>query len=170
MILGVMSDTHGNSELMHVAAVTLTRVHGADVLFHLGDDYRDAVELSRMGYDVRMVPGLWCPEYRDGRIPKRLVETIDGLDVACAHADKDLRHVERAASIVLTGHTHAANVARIGRTLYINPGHLTARVNRGQPATYAVVLINTDDVAASIHEAVSDRCLDTLTVPRSAIL
>ncbi len=169
MILGVMSDTHGNGELMHLAAVAMTRVYGADVLFHLGDDYRDALELSRMGYDVRMVPGLWCPEYLDTRIPKRLIETFDGLDVACAHADKDLRHTERAAGIVLTGHTHTPNLTLIGRTFYINPGHLTARTNRGQPASYAIVAIDAANVTASIRDAATDAVRETLVVPRSAI-
>lgn len=164
MILGVMSDTHGNGELMFSVAVSMTRVFGVETIFHLGDDYRDAVELSHAGYDVRMVPGLWCPEYLDTRIPKRLVETIDGITVACAHADKDLRHVERAAGIVLTGHTHMPNLTRIGLTLYVNPGHLTARNNRGQTASYAILAIGPGEVAATIRDAASDAVRDTLTI------
>lgn len=166
MILGVMSDTHGNGDLMFQAAVSMTRVFGAEIIFHLGDDYRDAVGLAQAGYDVRMVPGLWCPEYHNTRLPKRLVETLDGVTVACAHADKDLRHVERAADIVLTGHTHTANIAMLGRTLYVNPGHLAARTNRGQAASYAILAIDPTQVIVSVHDAVNDTLRDTLVVPR----
>jgi putative phosphoesterase len=153
MILGVMSDTHGNRRLMCEVAATMEAAHGATVIFHLGDDYDDGEALARAGHTVRRVPGLWCAAYRDGRIPRRLLETLDGVTVACAHAEKDLRHTERAAAVILTGHTHRAAVCLLGRSLYVNPGHLAATRNRGQRASYAVVDIGPETVRAAIHEA-----------------
>ncbi|HNR35423.1 MAG TPA: metallophosphoesterase family protein [Candidatus Hydrogenedentes bacterium] len=166
MILGVMSDTHGNTDLMRSVAASMARLFSAEIIFHLGDDYRDAVELSQAGYDVRMVPGLWCPEYHDARIPRRIHETFDGVTVAGVHAEKDLRHIERAADIVLTGHTHKPNLAILGRTFYINPGHLTARIHRGQPASYAVIKIVPGEITAVIREAATDAIRETLSIPR----
>jgi len=154
---------------MHEAADAMVNRFHAEMLFHLGDDYRDAEELVMAGYSVRRVPGLWCPEYHDSRIPKRLIEVFDGITVACAHADKDLRHVERAAAIILTGHTHRAEIALLGRSLYVNPGHLKSRVNQGKPSSYAVVEIGPDEVYSSIYETASHSLRHETRMPRSQL-
>jgi predicted phosphodiesterase len=154
---------------MHEAADAMVNRFHAEVLFHLGDDYRDAEELVMAGYSVRRVPGLWCPEYHDSRIPKRLIEVFDGITVAWAHADKDLRHVERAAAIILTGHTHRAEIALLGRSLYVNPGHLKSRVSQGKPSSYAVIEIGLDEVHASIHDAPSHRARSESRVQRGQL-
>ncbi len=169
MVLGVMSDTHGNSRLMREAADTMASRFHAETLFHLGDDYRDAEELISSGYAVRRVPGLWCPEYQDSRIPKRLIEAFDGVDVACAHVDKDLRHTERAAAVILTGHTHAAQIVLLGRSLYVNPGHLKSLVCRSQRASYAVVEITAQYVRAAIHEMASHEVRSEASFPRDRL-
>ncbi len=151
MILGVMSDTHGNRRLMFQVAELMQKDLEVDLIYHLGDDYEDAEELAFAGYPVRMVPGLWCSAYQMASIPKRLRDEIGGLTVACAHAAKDLRHVERAASLILTGHTHEARIEPLGASLYVNPGHLN-RSQRGGAPSFAVVSIEPDDVRAAIHE------------------
>jgi len=169
MILGVMSDTHGNRRLMHRVATDLTARFGAEILYHLGDDYEDALALEELGYAVRMVPGLWCPEYHDARVPNRRMDDVGGLTVACAHADKDLRHPERAAAVILTGHTHEAGLALLGRSLYVNPGHLKARVSRGEPASFAVVEIDASEIHAAIYQAVRGVVRDEITVDRARL-
>ena len=177
MVLGVMSDTHGNSRLMHEAADAMVSRFHAETLFHLGDDYRDAEELlsaggidrDTAGYAVRRVPGLWCPEYQDSRIPKRLIEAFDGVVVACAHGDKDLRHTERAAAVILTGHTHAAQIVLLGRSLYVNPGHLKSLVWRNQRASYAIIEITAQYVRAAIHEMASHEVRSETSVPRDRL-
>lgn len=164
-----MGDTHRNSRLMHEAADAMVNRFNAETLFHLGDDYRDAQELLMAGYTVRRVPGLWCPEYQDGRIPKRLVEAFDGVSVACAHAEKDLRHTERAAAIILTGHTHVARMALLGRSLYVNPGHLKSLKSRNEPASYAVIEIGPEEVRATIHEVASHSVRFETRIPRTQL-
>jgi predicted phosphodiesterase len=161
-----MSDTHGNSGLMHEVAEAMLRRFGAEVLFHLGDDYRDAEDLALAGYVVRRVPGLWCPEYQDSRVPKRLVETFDGVTVSCAHAERDLRHTERAAAVVLTGHTHTARIQLLGWSLYVNPGHLKAFVARNERASYAILETRPADVRAAIHDAATHEVRFGTTVRR----
>lgn len=169
MILGVMSDTHGNLELMRAVVRTMVGPLRADVLFHLGDDYTDPEEFEYSGHDLRRVPGLWCSAYQDGYTPKRLVEEFDGVRVACAHADKDLRHVERAAAVILVGHTHVANVAHLGRSLYVNPGHLKAPVSRGERASFAMVQIASDEVHVRIHEALDGTLRYQVSVDRDRL-
>ncbi len=152
MILGVMSDTHGNRKRMHRVADQLVRDHGATLLFHLGDDYGDGEELAHAGHNVRFVPGLWCDEYRNPRIPKYLVETVEGLSIACAHTDKDIPPRDRNADIVLTGHTHVAALRRVGRSVWLNPGHLKPRSSRGERPSYAIIEIEADAITCCIHE------------------
>ena len=152
MIVGVISDTHGNRRLMHEVADYLEARHHAEVIIHVGDDYSDAAELALAGHTVRMVPGLWCPEYGDWKIPNRIVESLGGITISAAHAAKDLRAAELAASIVLTGHTHVACIERIGPSLHVNPGHLKSKMDRGQRPSYAVVDTSDDAVTVSIHE------------------
>ena len=153
MILGVLSDTHSNRVLMHQVAAVMVEELGAEVLFHLGDDYSDAEDLAMAGYSVRKVPGLWCPEYQNPSIPKRIVEEFDGITVAAAHAEKDLRHAQHAAGIILLGHTHRPRIEHIGLSLYVNPGHLRSTTSRGvQPASFAIVEIGPTEVRAAIHD------------------
>lgn len=168
MILGVMSDTHGNTPLMHRVADLMVRRLGAQVLFHLGDDYRDAEELLLAGNDVRRVPGLWCTEYQDSRIPKRILEQFGGVTVAAVHAEKDLTHIERAAGVILVGHTHEPSIAQLGVSLYVNPGHLKSPVNRGNPATFAVVDIGDGTVTAAFYawEGIERK---RVTIPRDQL-
>jgi len=154
-----MSDTHGNTLWMFEVAEAMEADFGAQVIFHLGDDYEDAETLAAAGYDVRMVPGLWCRAYADGRTPKRLYETFDGVSIVCAHSEKDLRKADRSAGVVLTGHTHEARIELIGKSLYVNPGHLKGARSRGRPPSYAVVVIEPGAVRASIHGLDGTVCL-----------
>ncbi|MCP4641892.1 MAG: metallophosphoesterase family protein [bacterium] len=152
MTIGVLSDTHGNRDLMHRVADLMQREFGVRLFFHLGDDYADGEELATYDHSVRRVPGLWCPEYHDHRVPNCLVEQIEGITIAAVHADKDLRAVDRPAELILTGHTHEARIDRIGASLYVNPGHLKGGASRGEPPSFAVVRILPDRLHASIHE------------------
>ncbi len=168
MVLGVMSDTHGNTTLMLEMAESMEAQFGVQAIFHLGDDYKDAEWLEAAAHSVYCVPGLWCPEYGNRRIPKTRIENIDGITVACAHAKKDLRHAERAAAIILTGHTHEAALEHIGASLYVNPGHLTAPKNRGEWASYAIIDIGPDAVHANVRET-SGKIRLECTIPREAL-
>lgn len=153
MILGVLSDTHGNRALMRLAAEQMIQHHHAETLLHLGDNYGDGEELAAWGYPARVVPGLWCEEYGDGRIPKVLVESYEGITVACAHTREDIvRGAGHDAAIQCAGHTHEARLECSGGKLLVNPGHLKARRDRGQRASYAIIQIAGDAIMAAIYE------------------
>lgn len=153
MIIGVISDTHGNRKLMHQVVDRMNSAHRADLIIHVGDDYPDAQELSLAGHNVRMVPGLWCEEYHDGRTPKRIVIPCDGITISATHAEKDLGAAELAASIVLTGHTHVAKIEKLGQSVHLNPGHLKhPKLDRGQRPSYAIISTEPESVTVAIHE------------------
>jgi putative phosphoesterase len=152
VIFGIMSDTHGRVQRMHRVADAMTAQHGAASIYHLGDDYPDAEQLRWAGHEVHAVPGLWCDEYRNGRVSKRLVETIGWLTVSCVHAEQDLGPREKEAHLVLFGHTHEAEVRRVGRSVWMNPGHLKAGHDRGEPASYGIAELNDEKLTLCIYE------------------
>ena len=51
MLVGVVSDTHGNREGMLLVAARLKSL-GVGMLLHLGDDYQDMATLSQAGLEV----------------------------------------------------------------------------------------------------------------------
>ncbi|NLV41948.1 MAG: metallophosphoesterase family protein [Candidatus Hydrogenedentes bacterium] len=150
MILGVLSDTHGNLALMFRAADLLRDRFGASVLAHLGDDWDDALALAAAAPEVWAVPGLWCDAFHDWRIPNARRETADGLVVAMAHDEGTLAQESAGAHLLLSGHTHTARIAPDGGALRVNPGHLKAPRDRGQAASFAVVDIRPDRVVCTI--------------------
>ena len=152
MILGVLSDTHGNRTLMVQVADRMVNELGAERLIHLGDDYDDAEMLMMMYPDVWAVPGLWCAAYRDGRTPKRIREQLDGLCIVAAHADQDLPPIDSQTHLVLTGHTHRAEIAWSPPVLRVNPGHLKRPVDRGEAASFAMVHIEPGRLYTAIYE------------------
>jgi putative phosphoesterase len=168
MIIGIMSDTHGHRGQMLRVARLMVRAFGAEWIYHAGDDYSDAIALDHAGYKVRAVPGLWCPEYNMIRIPRRIVDRIDGISIAMAHAEKDLTYVERAASVVVTGHTHTASVERIGGTVYLNPGHLKGEYDRGENASFAVLRTDDDSITITLYE-LDGAVRSELVVPRTEL-
>jgi len=78
VIIGVISDTHGNRTLMHAVADRIRATERADFIIHLGDNYSDAEELADAGHAVRMVPGLQCDAYHDHLVPIVIDEAFDG--------------------------------------------------------------------------------------------
>lgn len=150
MIIGVLSDTHGNRKLMHAVADRMRDEHGAQLLLHLGDDYADAEELALSAFDVVAVPGLWCSEYQSTWVKNTRIEEIEGLTIAMAHADQDLRGKERRAAVWLTGHTHSAKIERRGKSVHFNPGHLKSHNSRGERASYGLIEITGEAVVFSI--------------------
>jgi putative phosphoesterase len=145
-----MSDTHGNVEWMHRVADLMVEQFGVSLILHVGDDYPDAEQLDMAGHRVHMVAGLWCDAYRSPR-HRWFNETIGGVRIAGCHAVKDLRAVDRAADIVVTGHTHVAVVERIGATIYVNPGHLKKPKDRGQVPSFVTITID-ETITVRIHE------------------
>ena len=152
MIIGVLSDTHGNRHMMRQAADYLTKHLGAELLVHLGDNYDDAEELIYAYPEVHAVPGLWCDAYQNGSVPKTWVDELDGVVMAAAHADKDLVGPASNAAVQMVGHTHVARIDFDFGCVRLNPGHLKSARDRGQAASFATITTSDLQLDFTIHE------------------
>ena len=170
MIVGVVSDTHGNREGMLLLAERL-KFLGVQTLLHLGDDYQDLVTLAQAGLEVLGVPGLYCPEYRNPDIPNRMVVELEGLKFLLTHTqtrtgydgpgDPDPEMACYEVDAVLFGHTHAPALEERQGIAWINPGHLRHRTDRGHPPSFAVLHISPSELKVQVH-----RLLDGLPIQK----
>jgi putative phosphoesterase len=148
MLVAVVSDTHGNREGVRCLAERLKGLGVAQVL-HLGDDYRDAAEFSAAGFEVLAVPGSYCPEYSDPQIPNRRLLELAGVQMLLTHTRERHRHdlpgdpdpqaPGPGVRLVLYGHTHIPAIEERQGVLWVNPGHLRDRMEKGFPPTFALL-------------------------------
>lgn len=140
----VFSDTHGNVNNMLKA---IDQVSGADRIFHLGDNMRDAVKLSDLTkIPVTCVAGNCDP----GALPKEETVYICGKKLLLTHGhlfavkyglDRLSYYAEeQEADAVFYGHTHASAIDYYGKIILVNPGSL--REPRGSSYTFAVVTVS----------------------------
>jgi putative phosphoesterase len=160
MLVGVVSDSHGNREGLLHAGKRLQKL-GAAFVCHLGDDYQDRQVLEKEGFQVLAVPGLYCPEYSRPEIPNRLVVELGGVKMLLTHTpgrhgadlpgDPDPEAPDPGVRLVLYGHTHQPLLQRRGPVLYLNPGHVRPGKDRGFPPTFALLSLSPSGVKAEIR-------------------
>ena len=163
MIVGVVSDTHGNREGMLLLAERL-KSQGVRTVVHLGDDFQDLATLAEAGLEVMGVPGLYCQEYGHPDIPNRLVVELGGLKFLLTHTqartgydgpeDLDPEMACYEVDAVLFGHTHAPGLEERQGIPWINPGHLRNRNDRGSPPTFALLHISPVELKVQVHRLV----------------
>ncbi|MCK5863335.1 MAG: metallophosphoesterase family protein [Candidatus Hydrogenedentes bacterium] len=152
MILGVISDTHRNTGLMHRAAKLLINDLHAVHIIHLGDDYADKEALEGKGYPITGVPGLWCPEYNDPHVPNMVIEDIEGVRIAYAHSADDLPPLTCDLNLCLMGHTHHYGIVVRQGIPMMNPGHLKAGLDRMRYPSVGLMDISSTVLHLSIHD------------------
>ncbi len=147
MKIAVFSDTHGNTSGMIDAA---RRVQ-PDVIVHLGDNIRDAMDLSSIfpGVPIYAVPGN-CDYMPGGTVPDKLSFMAGPVRVFATHGhnysvkfgiDALLNAAYYSgASLVLYGHTHIAHYEAADGMCILNPG----TAGKGTRPTFAVVEISDD--------------------------
>lgn len=160
MVVGVVSDSHGNRKGLRRLAKRLKGLKVATVL-HLGDDFRDLAVLEGEGLQVLAVPGAYCPEYGRREIPNRLMVELAGVKMLLTHTperhrldlagDPDPQDPEPGVRLVLYGHTHHPRLENRGGVLWINPGHLKDRQDRGHPPTFALLRLSPEGVEVEIR-------------------
>jgi len=160
MWTAVVSDSHGNLPGLRRLA-ELLKQRGISLVLHLGDDYRDLAVLQAQGLEVVGVPGVYCPEYSDPRIPNRRLVELAGVKLFLTHTESRHRHdrpgdpdpQEEAweADLVLYGHSHVPALEERESGWWLNPGHLKPGVDRGQPATFALLHLNGREVQVEIR-------------------
>ncbi len=150
MIIGVLSDSHGNHVLLQNAVTLLDRC-GATRLYHLGDNYADVDDLIAEGRTVGRVPGIYASEYQDSSVPNKLTETIEGIRFMFVHAERDVTGADLSlCDVVCVGHTHLYELRDEPHHLIVNPGHLEGPTSKDRPPSCAVVEIDEELVTARI--------------------
>lgn len=177
MILGILSDTHGEG-LRTRAAISVLQRAGAETFVHCGDMGDESVLDELVGLDIHIVCGnIDCPNTPLARYaaalglefglhgPRRF--TWSGRTVLAFHGHESLcqqlladspageacRAQYGACDYLLHGHTHIARDVRLGSLRIINPGALhRARV-------YTVATLDLESGAVRFWE-ISDGAAD----------
>lgn len=147
MLIGVVSDTHGQTDYT-LEALNMLDALEVDVVLHCGDvGSADVVKLF-YGRPTHFVLGNVDhePTIRRACLDAGLsyherfaAVELGGSKIAVAHGD-DLKILNTAIEsgeydLVCTGHTHVPKQERRGKTLVLNPGALY----RATPHTLAIV-------------------------------
>jgi uncharacterized protein len=124
----------------------MRRLEAADLILHAGDFVAAGVleELSRLA-DVEGVAGNMDEPALLAALPERRVVEVEGARVGMVHVPGPaVGRGERLAAAfpgcdaVVYGHTHLAEVSRVGAVWVLNPGSPTER--RGSPVHSMLVL------------------------------
>lgn len=141
MILGLLSDSHGNRPRTE-AALALLRQHRAQHLIHCGDLGSEDIltllfEQQEHGTPVTAVPGN-VDEWDPGLIlyakklgiplPRTARLEIDTLRIAVTHGHDKEAYTrlldEPGLNLLFTGHTHLTRDETLGTLRILNPGAL----------------------------------------------
>lgn len=137
--VAVISDTHGNREMMDRVISFIREVHDADMMFHLGDSYKDGLYMQqRLDIECRIVPGIYCDEYGDPEIPSICEQEVCGKNILLVHDICDCKDPS-CFDIVFCGHTHIADLEKREGARIINPGHLKEHVSKGRAYSYGIL-------------------------------
>jgi len=185
MIVGILSDSHGQHERTRTALDLLGRL-GAERFVHCGDVCSTSVLDAFAGRDLRFVWGNCDPATPDivnyaqslGLRPPTAIPTLveaDDAQVAVFHGHEPLfarlaRAIElddadafaecaRGSRFICCGHTHQAMVLRFADALLVNPGALC------RAAVYTVATLDTQSADVE-HWVVPEQCDADATAQR----
>jgi uncharacterized protein len=152
MKIGVVSDTHGNVELMETAVDWMIRKQKISLLYHLGDDYDDVRGLEDRYIEIVQVPGIYDERYKDGSLKAKSFESVLGITLLLAHSfEKDVSKEDiRRAEIIICGHTHREELKLTDGKLFMNPGHLKGALDKNMPPTFGLLTIQDRNASAAI--------------------
>ncbi|QHS17005.1 metallophosphoesterase [Halopenitus persicus] len=146
-MLTVVSDTH-STDGHRLTGRTLTAVREADVVIHAGDFHREPVldAFAAEAATLRAVSGNNADAAIRDRLPEARTVEYAGVRFAVTHTERGGRTAlalfgrERAADVVVFGHSHRPTVAEAGDVTLVNPGsHAQPRGNRAAHAEFESV-------------------------------
>ena len=157
MKLGVMSDTHNNSDNAQWALETF-RARGVERIIHCGDITTPEIVALFADWQVSFVFGnidrdraglqQAVAALPNGSIEKMFVEQIAGKWIGAAHGDDYSIFIELTEHAghdwVFHGHTHIRRDEMRGNTRIVNPGALGGK--QDQTRSVAIVDLETGDV------------------------
>ncbi len=139
----VFSDSHGDRESMILAA----EQERPGAIFHLGDCWRDAEELTYAFPDTPLYQVVGNCDWSMADYPTEKKVTLDGICFLLCHGHTygvktsllaaGLKAEQDRLDAFLFGHTHKPLVDRRGRTLFLNPGS----IGTGLRPTYGILTV-----------------------------
>ena len=172
--IGVVSDSHGNTELLRRVALNMVKEQAVTTIVHLGDEHSDVEVLSDLDAEIITVPGVFHPDYRNPDIANRIIRSFCGWVFMLSHTDTPHQNDlvgdpdpeeavnYRKVDVLLFGHTHIPVVEVRNGVLCVNPGNLKDDDKKHGP-TYAILRINEDEIEATIYDALSNAAVRSLT-------
>lgn len=147
LTIGVISDTHG---LLRPEAIQA--LIGVDHILHAGD-IGDPLILDKLRWiaPLTAIRGNIDRSGPCGMLPATEAVELGGRLFYLVHAlqDLDINPVAASVAVVVTGHTHRANVEQRDQVLYLNPGSAGPR-RFDLPITLAKVSLTTETLNAHI--------------------
>ena len=141
MRIGVLSDTHG---LLRPEA--LSALEGCEAILHGGDiNRREIIDALSEIAPVYVVRGNNDRDWAED-IPPFLDFELAGLRVYMTHKKKDLPAEPGGYDLIVYGHSHRYEEARMGRTLLLNPGSC-GPMRFNQAVTLAVLEVADGEIA-----------------------
>lgn len=141
----VISDTHGRIK----SSVDIARKGNYDLIFHLGDHYRDGIEIAKKT-DIVVHAVVGNCDFSNQNEEKTL--TINGRKIKLIHGhrhhvkmtDAVLRDLVREENLdmLFYGHTHVAETIFEGEAIILNPGSIS--LPRDGAPSYAILEIDDD--------------------------
>lgn len=145
----VVSDTHGNHKLLENV---LARENEVQYVFHLGDEHTD-LDLHPeylSGKTVVTVAGLYHSDYYSkGRLQKLILQQ---LPIYLTHVKNNFTINFNEKALYCYGHTHQPILEKAGKCIFLNPGHLKKEMDRGYPASSAIIEFTEKDLSIYIRE------------------
>ena len=163
MKIGVMSDSHGETDHVREAGRFLVEELGVELLIHLGDDEPDADVLRGLGPEVVTIPGVFSDRYRDPEVTNRVRTAFGPWRVLLSHTperhkydlpeDPDPQALVRSGEIdlLLHGHTHTPFVSEKGGVVIVNPGHLRSSDKKGHHASFACLDVRDRQLEVTVY-------------------
>jgi putative phosphoesterase len=150
MLVGVISDTHGTLP----DAVT-EAFRGVEQIVHAGDVGSQQVldDLEAIAPVVAVRGNMDAGEL-EWRLPEVAVLRCGPYRLVVGHILERLRRSEvvSGADIIVSGHTHRADVTRSAGVVFVNPGTAGQAGRDGRGRTVAVLDCAADPLAVSIIE------------------
>ncbi|MCX7702815.1 MAG: YfcE family phosphodiesterase, partial [Planctomycetota bacterium] len=149
-LIGVLSDTHGNTKLLKAVCNELASNFKVNSIVHLGDDCSDTSVIQDYPVEVFSVPGLYSEHYKSSEKPNRLLLDLLKWRILLSHTptrhkndrEDDINPTkmieEKKIDILLYGHTHVPNIEVKGNILLMNPGNLKEN-DKSHPPTYGLL-------------------------------
>ncbi len=141
----VLSDTHGSIER---AEEVIRQNRKSDLIIHLGDNIRDADDLSYIFPEILMESVRGNCDFVAPETPSEKLLEYMGVRIFITHGNAysvkngysrlihKAAHVD--ADLVLFGHTHIAETFAHGKAIFLNPGSLS-EPRSGRKPSYAVI-------------------------------